>query len=40
MPESVSAQDKQWVCKICNSALKQGRLPAQTEANNLNHNIP
>ena len=34
--KSVSAQDKQWICKTCHSALKWGRLPAQAKANNLN----
>ena len=36
MPKSVSAQDKQWICKTCHSALKRGVLPAQAKANNLN----
>ena len=34
--KSVSAQDKQWICKTCHSALKRGVLPAQAKANNLN----
>ena len=36
MPKSVSAQDKQWICKTCHSALKRGVLLAQAKANNLN----
>ena len=40
VPESVSAQDKQWICKTCHSALKWGRLPAQAKANNLDLDIP
>ena len=35
VPKTVSAQDKQWICKTCHSTLKQGRLPAQAKANNL-----
>ena len=35
MPKSVSAQDKQWICKTHHSALKQGVLPAQAKANKL-----
>ena len=27
---------KQWICKTCHSALKQGVLPDQAKANNLN----
>ena len=34
--KSVSAQDKQWICKTCHSALKRGVLPAQAKANHLN----
>ena len=34
VPETVSVQDKQWICKTCHSALKRGRLPAQAKANN------
>ena len=33
--ESVSAQEKQWICKTCHNALKWGALPAQAKANNL-----
>ena len=29
VPESVSACDKQWICKTCHNALKRGLLPAQ-----------
>ena len=36
MPKSASAQDKQWICKTCHSALKRGVLPAQAKANSLN----
>ena len=36
MPKSVSAQDKEWICKTCHRALKRGVLPAQAKANNLN----
>jgi hypothetical protein len=35
IPESVSAHDKQWICKTCHNALKRGVLPAQAKANNL-----
>ena len=35
VPESVSACDKQWICKTCHNALKRGLLPAQAKANNL-----
>ena len=35
MPESVSAQDKQWICKTCHSALKRGVQPAQAKTNKL-----
>ena len=31
----VSAQDKEWICKTCHNALRQGVLPAQAKANNL-----
>ena len=27
--------NKQWICKTCHNALKQGVLPAQAKANNL-----
>ena len=41
VPESVSAQHRQWICKTCHSALKRGVLPAQAKANNLGlDNIP
>ena len=41
MHESVSALDKQWICKTCHNTLKRGVLPAQAKANNLNlDNIP
>ena len=41
MPESVSAQDKQWICKTCHNALNRGVLPVQAKANNLYlDNIP
>ena len=33
--ESISACDKQWICKTCHNALKHGLLPAQAKANNL-----
>ena len=36
IPTSVSAQEKQWICKTCHSVLKRGVLPAQAKANNLN----
>ena len=36
MPKSASAQDEQWICKTCHSALKQGVFPAQAKANSLN----
>ena len=32
---NLSAQDKQWICKTCHSALKQGVLPAQAKENKL-----
>ena len=35
IPECISAQDKQWICKTCHNALKRGLLPAQAKANNL-----
>ena len=35
VPESISACDKQWICKTCHNALKHGLLPAQAKANNL-----
>ena len=35
VPVSVSAQDKQWICRTCHNALKRGVLPAQAKANNL-----
>ena len=38
VPES---QNKQWICKTCHNALKQGALPAQAKANSLElDNIP
>ena len=38
---TVSAQDKQWVCKTCHGGLKWGRLPGQAKANKLDlDNIP
>ena len=41
VPDSVSARDKQWICKTCHSTLKRGRLPAQAKANKLDlDNIP
>ena len=35
VPESVSAGDRQWICKTCDHALKRGKLPVQAKANNL-----
>ena len=34
VPKSISACDRQWICKTCHNALKRGLLPAQAEANN------
>ena len=30
-----SAQQKNWICKTCDSALKRGNMPTQAKANNL-----
>ena len=29
------SRDKLWICKICDYALKWGKLPAQTKTNSL-----
>ena len=34
VPESISARDKQWICKTHHNALKQGLLPSLAKANN------
>ena len=33
--EHVSAGGKVWICKTCDCALRQGKMPAQATANNL-----
>ena len=41
VPVSVSAQDKQWICRTCQNISKRGVLPAQAKANNWGlDNIP
>ena len=30
-----SSESKLWICKMCDVAFKQGKLPAQAKANNL-----
>lgn len=36
MPVRTSVRDMIWICKTCDYALRRGRMPAQSKANNLN----